>query len=208
MLPPVSIPAETLRPRRLWYWIGGALIALGCLAGLAVFLFGLLRTVGLPDFAATFSSDGRPVSLQAEEANGGGKKWLLYADTPVASDEDCTLEGADPAATVDPPTYTHNAWSQGEEWHLVGELAIGRPGEYTIGCRSEREIDYAVGYGDSGLRVFRNIGITLVLTFALSLAGIISGTVMLIVTGVRRERHQARLRREAMAAYGTPMPPR
>lgn len=207
MLPPVSIPPEALRPRRLWYWVGGGLIASGCLAGLAAFVFGLIGAVGLPAFAVRFAGTDEAVSFRADRVNGDGKTWLLYADTPLASDEECTLEGADPAAAVEPSTYTHNAWNSGEEWYLVGELEMGRPGEYTIDCRSERTTVYAVGYGDSGLRLARNIGVTMVATFAFPLAGVGSGVAVLIVTAVRRDRHKNRLSREAWQAYGTPVPP-
>ncbi|TQN28438.1 hypothetical protein FHX37_3783 [Haloactinospora alba] len=192
--PPSSVPSE-IRPRKLWFWIGGALIVLGVGGGITGFVLGMVNLAGATSTEAEFTPP-ETATFRAEQVNTDSDMWKLYADRDVPSSEvarSCELTGPDGRVDIDDPGYNSESTVNGDTWILVARLDVTQPGEYTMECAAETGADLSVGYGPDGsstaLTVVGSIGALL-----LAPLGLLLGLVTLIVTGVRRSNHRGRLR--------------
>ncbi|MFJ9556334.1 hypothetical protein ACIRPH_21170 [Nocardiopsis sp. NPDC101807] len=206
-LPPFRprIDRSAVRPRPRWFWIGGLCVPGGIAAG-ALTLWAMTASGStLPDFAGQVETRGE-ISFEAAEGEDGA--WGLWVSPGDASHHyDCTVEGSDPA---DHPFSFPGLSYESDGWRLVDAVDTPVPGEYTLVCDGDPGVSYAVGdiataeaansRRDSGLGALA----------LLSLAGIVAGPVVIVVTAVRRGRSEARLReeagREAAGGGGRPGP--
>lgn len=188
-----AVDPRDLRPRRVWYVVGAALIVCGLVGAVVGFGIGVWRAVALPDFVVEFS-DGETATFEITEVDDPQRSWTVYADAPVSMREtDCVVDGPDAHPQLQ-TSHSHTYETGDQYWGAVGTVQAGTPGTHTITCDSGHDLTYAIGYGDSGFGLFRSVA-TALLAFGLPLLlGCASGAVVLIVTGVRRNRHDRRLR--------------
>jgi hypothetical protein len=200
--PPPLVDAGELRPRRLWYWVGGVIILIGIIGGVVGFVLGLVNAVKLPEFSARFN-DGGQGTFQVDQSGQtarAGRAWQLYATTPMTNTEVakvCTISGAG-EASLGFPSYSHQVTSGGQTWNLVASIAIERPGRYTVSCRDGSGAEFAVAYGNSGGGFFASIVAVFAAGFGPPIAGILIGGLIMIVTGMRRGGHKRRLMAQRM----------
>lgn len=194
---PVVDPSE-LRPGRAWYWIGAGVVAVGAVLGIALFVFGLVRAVALPDFTAEFA-DGEAATVTVDNLDEGD--WLVYVNDEVPGSRiDCLVTGPDPSAAADSVSYSHTYSVGSEYWQLAKEIRVAEPGDYEITCAGADGARYGVGQGGGFL------GATL-LSLSGALAGLVGsgiGLAILIVTGVRRGKDKQRLLQQRMPPPGHP----
>lgn len=196
------VDAGELRPKRLWYGVGAGVIVLGVVVGVVAFLLMMIRTLGLPDFAAEVQGSGQAVfTVGAEDP-----RFELYTSPADADASACSLLPPDGGELgFGPPGNSHDINVNGESWSLVGALTPGQAGEYTLVCEGDAQTVYAVAEGNSGAELFGGIASALTTFVGVPFAGVVVGLSILIVTGVRRQRHKTRLL-AARAGYphGTP----
>lgn len=189
--PPPRIDPAELRPGRARYWIGGAVIALGFIAGLAGLITGIVIAAQVPDFAGR-AGPGESTSFEvgAEQA---GSSWSLYADAPGANPGACSV--TDPAGADVPlgsSAVSHNVQNGQQYWESVAAFTPAEAGEYTLGC-SDEAATYAVTPGGdaagTGLGVLGGLGSM----FLFPILGLLIGLLLIITTYTGRSRDRRRL---------------
>ncbi|GAA1447209.1 hypothetical protein [Nocardiopsis tropica] len=194
-LPPPFRPRidrGAIRPRPRWFWIGGLCVPGGVAAGALAMWAMTAPGSALPDFAGQVESRGE---IAFEVAEGEDGAWGLWVSPGDASHHyDCELEGS---SAADYPFSFPGLSYESDGWKLVDAIDTPVPGEYTLVCDGDPGVSYAVGdiataeaahsRRDSGLGALA----------LLSLAGVVAGPAVIVVTAVRRGRSEARLREEA-----------
>lgn len=202
----MSVPwvdPRQLRPRRFWYGVGAALLLIGFAGGALGFGMSLWRVLALPEFTVHFSS-GETATVEVDRVGEPSRAWLVYADEPISAiGADCTVEGEGAHSQLD-FAHSHEVESGGQYWGLVGRIQVEEPGRYEITCDSEREVDYAVAYGDSVGGFAQGVALVFAAAGLPVLVGAAGGVVVLVVTGVRRSRHRRRL--QYPDPHGGPLP--
>lgn len=192
--PPPRVDPQELRPSRVWFWVGGALIPLSLIAGVILFVILIIQAVALPEFAAhTQGSQSSTFTVDAQEHTEQG--WLLYGSPGGVDHTACALAGPGgehPAFTY--PTFNHEVQDSDGSWAMVGMTYLPEPGEYTLTCQAPDNVRFGLAYGGdttgnimTGL--FGALGSLLLLPFL----GVAGGVILIIVTAVRRGRHRQQL---------------
>ena len=186
------IDPGAVRPRARWFWFGGLAVPGGIVVG-AVAMWAVMSSgSALPDFAGEVETRG---SITFEVAEGETEAWGLWVSPGDASFHyDCELEGS---SAHEYPFSFPGVVYESDGWKLVETIDTPTPGEYTLVCDGGAGVSYAVGDTATAEAAHsrRNSGIAaLVLT---TLAGVVAGTTILVVTAVRRGRSERRLREEA-----------
>ncbi len=183
-----------LKPRALWFWIGGLLIAAGVIGAVAWFVGGL---VGLSDTVDDFERvpffGGGEVVL---DDTGGQVVYVEPGGRAFPSSMRISITGPDGEPIASAPyggslTYDFG----GRSGAAVATFDAPRPGRYRVAAveaGSSFATDLAVGPSFAGDLVRTIVG-----AFVIGGVGVIVGVVIIVVTAVRRAR--ARRRR--------PMPP-
>ncbi|MBB4931101.1 F0F1-type ATP synthase assembly protein I [Lipingzhangella halophila] len=200
-VPPAPDPA-VLRPRKLWFWVGGLVIVLGIAGGITGFILGIAGVVNSTSTAAEFDA-GEPATFEADEANTDSDTWKLYADQDISSrdaEENCEVTGPGGQVAISDPGYSSETTVNDERWVLVAQLDITETGEYTVECDASTNAGFSVGYGpglgDNAMGIVGSIAALILVP----LLGVIAGLTMIVVTAVRRSRHRTRL--QAASGYG------
>ncbi|MBB4931102.1 hypothetical protein F4561_001922 [Lipingzhangella halophila] len=200
-VPPAPDPA-VLRPRKLWFWVGGLTIVLGIVGGITGFVLGVASVASNITTAAEFSAGGK-ATFEAEQANTDSDFWKLFAnqDIPFSDVErDCEVTGPDGQVALSQPDYGRNSTVDGETRILISQLDITEPGEYTIECDANTYAYFTVGYGPHAASATLGIVGSIAALFLVPLLGVIAGLTMIVVTAVRRSHHRTRL--QAASGYG------
>lgn len=195
--PPRIEPGE-LRPKRLWYVVAGAvgvvLIGLGVLS--------LVRT--LTGAIDSIDKDGRFRSGESLTLNlESGQERAVSVDQLNGSTfrYDCRATGPDDP-TLERPEGSFKVTAGGHTWQRVLVLKAHGTGEHTVTCQAGTDTEFAVGEKPerSGF-----VG-GLLLTIGLPVVGLISCTLIAVLTAVRRGRHRRRLLAERFTPppYGGP----
>ncbi|WP_116245463.1 hypothetical protein [Nocardiopsis sp. FIRDI 009] len=187
---PVIDPRE-LRPRRLWYAVGAAVVATGLLGGFAGFVWAVFQTLRLPEFEAELRDPGEVVFTV-----GDGVRQLGLYTSPAGADADaCVLvlpDGGERAFSF--PPYGHDVETGSESWSLVGAAETAGGGEYTLACDGGQDTVHAVAdIGDGGRTFVTNVLGAFAAIGGGVLVALAVGGPILVVTGVRRGRHKRRL---------------
>lgn len=192
---PSQIPAEQVRPRRVWYVVA-AVVAL-VLAGAGVVT--IVTTV--KGAADSVSLDRFPSGSSHTVGLTGGETKAIYVSQAARGQVNCRSPQMSPGALTQPDStfrFTVNSRS----WERVFEVKPDRTGEYTLICTSAQQAEFAVGdkpeVGSFVGRVFA--------TIALFFAAVGAAAAISIVTAVRRSRHRRRLAAAAAPAWGSPPP--
>ena len=184
-------------PSRVWYWVGGALVATG--VGVAALLlvngvFGFLNRID--DFQRVpVGGEGTVVF----ERTGG---YTLYYEQPFSSDGgdpglDVQLEQAEGGDAVPLSEYDSRVTYDVGRRHgrALFSFRIAEPGRYVLRVGSPRAPEgvtsrdvVAVGRG-----LGRGLAVRIVTAALVGLLGLAGGAVLIIVTAVKR--HATRTRR-------------
>jgi hypothetical protein len=171
-------------PSRVWYWVGGAVVVVGMVAGV---LWGYLGFVSLSDDVNGF---------ERVPANGGGEITLardggytiyyesssgnVVEDLPGGQVALVPVGGGEPVELADYGgrlTYDF----AGHAGQALFTFEIDRPGRYVVESTFAARGDLAVGPGVGGRLVRTVVGAVL-----LAVGGVVAGAIMLIVTAVAR----------------------
>ncbi|MGW8379451.1 serine/arginine repetitive matrix protein 2 [Streptomyces sp. ODS28] len=186
------IPADQVRPRRLWYGVAAALGVV--LAGVAVAL--LVVTVKGATGVIDPDSGFRAGSSRTLQVTAGEKK-AVYVEQTGAGKVDCRARGTS-SGKVTRPDSTFHVTLGSRTWERVFELHPARSGSLTLTCTAEREAEFAVGeppeVGSMVGGIFGTVGF--------GLAALMAPAAICIVTAVRRNTN----RRNLAATWHGPPP--
>jgi hypothetical protein len=178
--PPIDGPGiSRRRPRGFWYAIGAALIVIGVIASITLFVVVLLHLMGrAPTDEHTFGNkEQTTVHLDA-----GASKTIYVTNRTYSPSSSCTAASA--GAGRDAHLSSYHAQVTLGNWRALFSLSAQNDGDYVISC-SGPVSDARYGVGDhisTGDIAYPFMGIGAGAPF------VIAGIVVLIVTGVRRSR--------------------
>ncbi|MGQ4487907.1 hypothetical protein ACN6LM_005121 [Streptomyces sp. SAS_281] len=190
MLPfaPPQIPANELSPGRLWYAVAAvttvALIVLGVVLG--VYRFN--NMVDAVDTDHQFAN-GDIFSLRLGPES---ERTIWIKDRGPSAAQDCNITGPGNPRLGGPGIDVF--LTRDETWNPLYDIEASRTGNYKITCSSEGPSQYAIGKS-GGIVTFLGGSI---LAVVLPVVGVSLGTVIVIVTAVRRRDHRKRLLAERL----------
>ncbi|MGW5738761.1 MULTISPECIES: hypothetical protein [Streptomyces] len=192
--PPPRIDAGQLRPRRRWFVLAGVIAAVCVGIGVASFLLTLTSTVDSVDDDKAFPS-GRSVTLRI----GPDDDAAIYVRSPFVARAHCEVvsapAGSEPRVTVPGSTFTVTKGSS--EWQRAFVLKTDTDADYRVRCDDPRGVLTFAPGDDADLASF--VG-GIVVTVVVPVLGLLAGSGIAIIVGVRRGRHRRWL--EAQAYYG------
>ena len=167
------------RPRGFWYAIGAALIVIGVIASITLFVVVLLHLMGrAPTDEHTFGNEEQTtVHLDA-----GASKTIYVTNGTYSPGSNCTAASA--SGGPNPDLGSYNAKVTLGNWRALFSLSAHTDGDYVISC-SGPVSDARYGVGDhisAGDIAYPFMGIAAGVPF------VIAGIAVLVVTGVRRSR--------------------
>ncbi len=223
--PPPSVPAEPpeapkIKPGKVWYWIGGLLVAVGVIGGLVLALAGFLNLKNaIEDFGRFRITDG---AGQATVSFEKPDTYSIYYESKSRVCEDLADSGgacttADISGESDPPaqldvsisnesgaldvqdsdssfTYSFGDFSGTE----VKTVQVDEPGSYEMTVETRREGDFAIALGQD---VVSLTWPWIVGALALGAIGLLLGLLAIIVTAVKRGRRKRAAAMEASTRY-------
>ncbi|MFC4564941.1 hypothetical protein ACFO4E_24035 [Nocardiopsis mangrovi] len=208
MHPAQPDPAE-VRPRRHWYWTGGAIALVGLVGGLTLLATGIYSAATATETVAEFPA-GRTTAFHADRANTDSDEWTLHADREVSFSDierSCTASGPEGAVAFRDPGYSSSTTVNGDTTVLGAVIDITASGEYTIMCGPEAAGAYSVGYGPHGLGVAFGFAGAVGGFVLLAVLGPLIGLTVIVTTAVRRGGHRRTLMAERHAAGPWPAAP-
>ncbi|WP_121182209.1 hypothetical protein [Nocardiopsis sp. Huas11] len=197
--PPASPPHPTppapdgeIRPRRLWYWVGGLVFATFLTAGVLILVFG--TSPERPDPSSGFQVEmDSTETVTFEVGEGESGSWALYGSSQ-ASSLDC--DHLSPFGVPLPPrTDRYSYESDNGEWHYLATLDTGDPGTHSITCSAGVNTRYAVGDIDVVTTADSRLGLGVVSGILLPMAGAFVSLLIVVVTLVMRVTRTSELRR-------------
>ena len=196
---PPRVDSSELRPGRVGYWAGGLVIVLGVIAGIALFVFFIIRAVAPPDLAVEVPDGARGTFSYTPDAET--PNIALYSTSAAGSFDDCGLltPSGEPLGFSAP-----GVTQEGPELVLVGVvLSPPEPGEYTLVCEGVSGATYSAAAVPDDFGLAGGIVGALISFFLIPLAGFVLGLILIITTAVRRNKHKKRLLAER-GGYGHP----
>lgn len=200
---PVSPVGEPKGPSTLGYWLGGGIIAVGIVGAIA---WGVTQFMAFQDevdgFERVTVGDRATVTFEEgdyvlyAERGGGSPLGFFLTDVEIRPDE----EGADPIVLED---YTSElTYDFTRSGRAQSTFEIEETGDYvvTVGGGPGNSATTAA-FGPS---VADNLALAIGGAFAIAVAGIVIGVIILAVTGVRRRKWRQRTWRDA---WNGPPPP-
>lgn len=220
--PPVS--GDELRPRRGWYVAAGLFGLGGILAGIVLFVWGVVAGAtslsgSLPQLTELRPGEPTAVTLEA------GREQIVYvrdvnasappghspsaAPTPSAGatpdrSADCTGTGENGGTVTFTPYSTHGSLTY-NTWTALHRAIASQDGTYRITCGAPSDTGVLFAIGDEvpvGKVVggFAKIFGGLTVGLGLPCLGVLVGGVIALVTGLRRGSHRNRLLQQRAAA--------
>ncbi|MFF1711117.1 serine/arginine repetitive matrix protein 2 [Streptomyces sp. NPDC058268] len=192
--PPPRIDSGQLRPRRRWFVVAGVMAAVCVGIGIVSFVLTLSSTVDSVDDDRTFPS-GQSVTLRF----GPDDHAAIYVRSPSVARAHCKVvsgpAGSAPRVTVPDSTFTVTKGSA--EWERAFVLKSDTDADYRVKCDDPGGVLTFAPGDDADLASF--VG-GIVVTVVVPLLGLLAGSGIAIIVGVRRGRHRRWL--EAQAYYG------
>ena len=216
-----SLPrTPKIKPGKVWYWIGGLLVAVGVIGGLVLALAGFLNLKNaIEDFGRFRITDG---AGQATVSFEKPDTYSIYYESKSRVCEDLGDSGgacttADISGESDPPaqldvsisnesgaldvqdsdssfTYSFGDFSGTE----VKTVQVDEPGSYEMTVETRREGDFAIALGQD---VVSLTWPWIVGALALGAIGLLLGLLAIIVTAVKRGRRKRAAAMEASTRY-------
>jgi hypothetical protein len=180
---PNSLGSPVITPSGRWFALGGALIALGVIGGIALGAFGFLQTSGRID---DFQRVGVPGSGVVNLAESGG--YTVYFEYTGASSEGASgtvdLRVLDPHGKhVELRKYDASiTYSFGSHEGRAGfSFEAAEPGGYRVTTAGSSEVTVAIGQGLGSSFVGTLLG-----ALALGFGGVVLGVLVIVVVAVKR----------------------
>ncbi|MWA11759.1 serine/arginine repetitive matrix protein 2 [Streptomyces sp. BA2] len=192
--PPPRIDARQLRPRRRWFVLAAVIAAVCVGVGIVSFVLTLTSTVDSVDDGKAFTS-GQSVSVRI----GPDDDAAIYVRSPFVARAHCKIVSgpSDSQPRVTTPESTFTVTKGSGEWERAFVLKTDTDADYRVTCDDPRgALTFAPG-DDADLASF--VG-GIVVTVVVPLLGLLAGSGIAIIVGVRRGRHRRWL--EAQAYYG------
>lgn len=186
--PPASQHRET---PRYWYAVGAALISVGLIGGIGLFVTGLVYALKGP--TSQFDANG---SASAQFTSG--ESMIIYvADVePVPKLTMNTRCVARDENNNDATVSRYNGSMSINQWHALYVVTAHQPGNYTVSCAGYSDITYGLGpRAGRGAIAAASLG---------PIGGIVlagAGIIVLIVTASRRRKPPP-----PQYPYGNPYP--
>ncbi|MFE6158617.1 hypothetical protein ACFQ7F_06835 [Streptomyces sp. NPDC056486] len=191
--PPPRIDSGQLRPRVWWFVVAGVIAAVCVGIGVASFLLTLTSAVHSVDDSKAFTS-GQSVTLRI----GPDDDAAIYVRNPVVARAHCEVVlgpyGAAPRVTT--PDSSFSVTRGSVEWERVFVLKTDTAADYRVTCDDPRGVLTFAPGDDADFASF--VG-GIVVTVVVPLLGLLAGSGIAIIVGVRRGRHRRWL--EAQAYY-------
>lgn len=178
--------ATERRPRKLWYAIGGVLVALGVLGGgigAATMLAGEVSdlTAGAPTADHTFGNKG----TTTVRIDAGASKTIYVTQRTPRRNLTCTARGTEGQRK---PTLTeYRSDVTVNQWRALFTLTVQDAGEYSISCSGPSDASYGVGEHVTGSQVAHSV-VGVFVVGGIGAVFVIAGLIVLAVTGIRRSR--------------------
>ncbi|MFE7745101.1 hypothetical protein [Nocardia sp. NPDC057455] len=180
---PNPVESQIVTPSGRWFVLGGALIALGIIGGIALGTFGFLQTSGRIDDFQRVHVPGSGVVHLAE--SGGHTVYFEYAG---ASSEGASgtvnLRVLDPEGKhVDLRKYDASITYSfgGHEGRAGFSFEAAHPGEYRVTTAGSSEVTVAIGRGLGSSFVGTLLG-----ALALGFGGVVLGVLVIAVVAIKR----------------------
>lgn len=197
--PPPRIDSGQLRPRRRWFVVAGMIAAVCVGIGIVSFVLTLTSTIDSVDDDRAFTS-GQSVTLRF----GPDDDAAIYVRSPFVARAHCKVvsgpAGSAPRVTVPDSTFTVTKGSA--EWERAFVLKADKDADYRVKCDDPGGVLTFAPGDDADFASF--VG-GIVVTVVVPLLGLLAGSGIAIIVGVRRGRHRRWL--EAQAYYGHQGPP-
>ncbi|MFG3205866.1 serine/arginine repetitive matrix protein 2 [Streptomyces sp. NPDC048192] len=188
---PPGIPAQDLRPRRVWYVVAAVLGLVLMGAGIALIAVTVVDSVNSVDTSRSFAA-GASRTFRFEK----GKTKAIYVSQSGQGHVDCRILGMR-SGSMTQPSSTFRVTAGSRSWERVFEVKPGSTGDYTLACTAEQPgAEFALG---DKPRVATMVG-GILGGIGFFLAGFFGAVAIVIVTAVRRSRHRKRL----TAGWGPP----
>ncbi|MFE3458370.1 hypothetical protein ACFXKD_12575 [Nocardiopsis aegyptia] len=186
-------PDGDVRPRRLWYWVGGLVFAVCLTAGVLILVFGTSpeRPDPSPGFLVETDSTDTVTFEVGEDERGS---WALYGSDQASSFGCEHLSPSGVPLSLDTDRYSYE--SDDGEWHYIGTLDTGDPGTHSITCSAGADTRYAVGDIGVVTTADSRLGLGVVSGILLPMGGFFAGFVIVLVTLVVRVTRTSELRRQ------------
>lgn len=195
--PPRIDPGE-LRPKRLWYVVAGLVAAVLIGLGILSFVRTLTSAVDSVDTEGRFRG-GESLTLHLED----GQERAVFVDLPddAESRYDCRVTGPSHPSLYQPRS-SFEVSSGDRTWRRVLVLLPHGTGEHTVTCEASQTAEFAVGDKPEPSGLINGF----LLTVGLPVLGVITCTLIAVLTAVRRGRHRRRLLAERFPRppYGQP----
>jgi hypothetical protein len=176
---PPALTTSVRRPRRFWYVIGAALIAMGVTAGITLFVVALVQLMDrAPADNHTFANNGSTTA----HIDAGASKTVYVTNSTFSPSMSCTAANA--SGGVNPGLSPYGANITLANWRALFTVSAHDDGDYVISC-SGPVSDARFGVGDhisGGEIAYPFIGAAVGGVF------VVAGIVVLSVTVVRRSR--------------------
>lgn len=190
--------ANELRPGRHWYVTAAAIAVVLTVLGVVLGAHRIDGAIGAVDTGDRFAN-GDTVTLRLDPESDKAI-WVMYPGRSPGPT--CHVTGPGDPGLTDPGTDV--LLTRDETWALLYTIDVTRAGDHQITCSSEALSRYAIGDPSGGLFA---LGGGLLLAALLPVAGIGAGTVIALVTALRRRAHRKRLRADGgRAAAPAPDP--
>ena len=184
---------EPRRPSGLGYWLGGLLIAGGIIGGIA---WGVIHGVGFSDSIDDFERVpvGRISSIQLEEGD-----YVVYAERGGGVPQGNFLNGVRmrPAGEGPRDEITFEDYTSEFTYDLGGRTGRAQL-TFSIQDAGEYQVRVDDGPGTTattaafGPSVAGDLVSAIVGAFVLAVGGIVIGTILIVITGVRRRKFRQR----------------
>jgi len=169
------------------YWIGSAIIVLGIVGAVVLFVVSIVALARVPSDYERFAVPSRSVttldsgSFDVFYERPGISQYGVYVDPPAVSVEDSS--GASVPIGVSSRSQTYKIGEH--EGRSIGTFTITRAGAYTVIVRGEPDSNARIAFGRGlGFRDFAG----LVGASVLGAISLLVGILFLVVTAVRRSK--------------------
>lgn len=182
--------ADGLRPHRVWYAVGGTILALGVLAGMAVIALNLVSsTTGDPGLRDRFApgetavvalDPRRPPAVYAAETSSGFDLPQTFCEVMSPSGE---------PVPVNPPGRKYRETRGDTTWAMVHVIDVPAADRYTITCRdtgSSAVSGFAIGDASRAAEAFHGFMGVLLGMGITGLAALVGGGIVLVTLLRRR----------------------
>lgn len=180
------VDSAELRPKRVWFVVGAVIALAGIVAGGVMLAYGIL---GIAKPMTRTFAEGETVNLRLDQDTA---IYLATEQNRYRANCEATAANGEPAA-MRRPEYSFTRHADGQEWHLIRTIPVSTPADYEVTC-TQTPGPYAI----SDQPDMRRFVIGVVSVFVLSGLGLLIGTPIAIVVGVKRSNHRRRLTEERM----------